>query len=122
MDLTACRAGARTPAPVRGQPHSHEAAEGREAKRRRRRGAGRRLRAGGCPSEAAAALPAARPATARGGALPGGVCRLHFVRVAAVRPEKQQSVKFGFDVSKLGFAFWKNSKYTSTYLGREPKM
>ncbi|CAM9158084.1 unnamed protein product, partial [Rangifer tarandus platyrhynchus] len=39
------------------------------------------------------------------------------MRVATVRPEKQQSIKFGFNVSKLGFAFWKNSKYTSTYLG-----
>lgn len=41
------------------------------------------------------------------------------MRVAAVRPEKQQSIKFGFNVSKLGFAFWKNSKYTSTYLRDE---
>lgn len=39
------------------------------------------------------------------------------MRVASVRPEKEQSIKFGFNVSKLGFAFWKNSKNTSTYLG-----
>lgn len=51
--------------------------------------------------------------------LPCSICWLYFVRVASVRPEKQQSIKFGFNVSKLGFAFWENSKYTSTYLGKE---
>jgi hypothetical protein len=44
------------------------------------------------------------------------------MRVTPVRPEKQQSIKFGFNVSKLGFAFWKNSKNTSTYLGKEQSM
>lgn len=29
---------------------------------------------------------------------------LYFMRVATVRPEKQQSIKVGFNVSKLGFA------------------
>ena len=54
------------------------------------------------------------------GILPCSICWLYFMRVATVRPEKQQSIKFGFNVSKLGFAFWKNSKYTSTNLGKEP--
>lgn len=147
MALTAGRAGALTPAPVKGQPHSHKVAEGREAKSRKRRRwgrprsrsvrteppvstphrtvrtagrglAGRRVLVGSRVHPARALCPTA----VRHAALPGSVCWLHFVGVAAVRPEKQQSIKFGFNVSKLGFAFWKNSKYTSTYLGKEPNM
>lgn len=41
------------------------------------------------------------------------------MRVTPVRPEKQQSIKLGFNVSKLGFAFWENSKNTSAHLGKE---
>ena len=58
----------------------------------------------------------------KGGLLPCSVCWLYFMRVATVGPEKQQSIKPGFNVSKLGLAFRENSKYTSTYLGKGPNM
>lgn len=58
----------------------------------------------------------------RGGVLPCSVCWLHFMRVATVGPEKQQSIKPGFNVGKLGLAFRENSKYTSTYLGKGPNV
>lgn len=64
------------------------------------------------PSRAVNQVPVSR-------ILPCGVCGLYFMRVTPVRPEKQQSIKLGFNVSKLGFAFWENSKYTSTHLGKE---
>lgn len=43
------------------------------------------------------------------------------MRVPPVRPEQQQTVKFGLYVGKLGLSFWEDSKKATVFLEEQDK-